>query len=129
MHNSITVRLADLVKNDSASAIQAVSSTIESGSASPIICAELLKELGNIRDAASHRSRRWVLERALFSPSVFVRDGAGLGLARLGDPDALQYLRRALTNEHNSDARADLALVIKELDEIVGDGSPSSNSQ
>jgi hypothetical protein len=124
MPNAVSEYLPGLLAKDYTAVIPALLSVIEAGSTTPIIAAELLKELGRLRNAASHASRLWVLERALSLSSPFIRDGAGLGLARLADPDALPYLRRAVEGELNAQTRADLQLVIDELSETMRDGTP-----
>lgn len=117
--NAVTEQLPDLFTKDFNAVVPALMAVIESGRALPIVSAELLKELGRIRDAASHNSRRWLLEWALNGASPFIRDGAALGLARLADPAAINALRRAVNSELNTQTRADLQLVLDELEEIV----------
>jgi hypothetical protein len=124
MRNAINEHLPGLIAKDSDAVIPALMSVIEAGRIPPIISAEVLKELGRLRDAASHARRLWVLERALTLSSPFIRDGAALGLARLGDVAALPYLQRAIENEPNAETRADLQLVVDELNETVPDGAP-----
>jgi hypothetical protein len=124
MCNPINERLPALVAKDFNAVIPALLSVIEGKRTTPIVAAEVLKELGRLRSVTSHASRRWVLERALQSPWPFTRDGAGLGLARLGDPTAILALRRAVENEPNAQTRADLQLVIDELAEMITDGTP-----
>jgi hypothetical protein len=126
MPNTVTERLPDLVVSEFDVFLPAIVSAIETGRATPIVSAEVLKVLGRIRNPASHASRRWVLERALDLHSPFIRDGAGLGLARLADPSAIPYLRRAVENELNAQTRADLQLVVDELSE--NDGAPIPHS-
>jgi HEAT repeat protein len=125
MNNPINERLPELVSRDFNAVIPALLSTIEAERTTPMVAAEILKELGRLRNATSHASRRWVLERALRSPWPFTRDGAGLGLARLGDSNAIPALRRAVDNEPNAQTRADLQLVIDELAEMMTDGTPA----
>lgn len=127
MHNAINDRLGPLIAKDFRDVIPALLSLIEGGRAVPIVASEVLKELGKLRDAPSHQSRRWTLERALGLSSPFIRDGAGLGLARLGDPDSLPYLRQAAKDEPNAQTRADLELVIDELDGMMADGAPATD--
>jgi hypothetical protein len=123
MPNAINQRLPELVNREFETALPALVSAIETGRITPIVAAEVLKELGRLRNRSSHSSRRWVLERALTLASPFIRDGAGLGLARLADPAALPSLRRAVDAEENPQTKADLRLVIDELTEI-SDGAP-----
>jgi hypothetical protein len=127
MYNAINERLPGLIARDFKAVIPALMSVIEGGRTTPIIAAEVLKELGRLRNDASHASRLWVLERALNQPSPYIRDGAGLGLAALGDPNAIPYLRRAVENDPNAQTRADLQLVIDELSEKMRDGAPSAS--
>jgi len=124
MYNPVNERLPDLVARDFEAVIAALWSVIAAERTTPIIAAEVLKELGGLRNATSHARRRWVLERALRSPWPFTRDGAGLGLARLGDPNAIPALRRAAENEPSAEIRSGLHLVIDELAEMVTDGTP-----
>ena len=122
MRNSISEHLPALVAQHSNTVVSALVAVIESGRATPIVAAEVLKELGRLRNVTSHASRRWALERALHSPWPFTRDGAGLGLARLGDPGSIPSLCRALENETNAQIKADLQLVIGELADVITDG-------
>jgi hypothetical protein len=117
--NAVTERLEELFLRDFRAVVPALAAVIESGRTLPIIAAEILKELGRMRDAASHGDRRWLLVRALSLPSPFIKDGAGLGLARLADPTALRYLHRAIETEADAQTRADLQLVVDELNEAV----------
>jgi hypothetical protein len=119
MSNAITERLADLFSKDVDSLIPMVMGVIDGNRTPPTVVSEILKELGRIRNAASHGSRRWLLEHALSATSAFVRDGAGLGLARMADPAALRSLRKAVEKESNPETKADLELVITELAETV----------
>jgi hypothetical protein len=115
MYNPINERLPDLVAQDFNTVIPALLSAIEAKRTTPMVAAEVLKELGGVRNVSSHGMRRWVLERALRSPWPFTRDGAGLGLARLSDPTTMQALRRAVENEPNAQIKADLQLVVDEM--------------
>jgi hypothetical protein len=123
MPNSVKEGLPALIDRNFGSVIPALLSGIETGRTSPIVAAEILKELGRLRSVSSHAMRRWVLERALRLTSPFIRDGAGLGLARLGDPGAIPYLRQSVESELNPQTRADLQTVIDELAEMIPDGT------
>ena len=123
MSNSVTENLPELIARDFSSVIPALVSAIEMQRTTPIIAAEVLKTLGRLQNPASHALRRWALERALTLTSPFIRDGAGLGLARLADPGAVPYLRRAA--ESDPQTREDLQLVIDELSEAMTNGVPA----
>lgn len=127
MRNVVNQRLPELIVKHFDTVIPALVSVLETGRTTGTIAAEVLKELGRVRNTASHSMRRWALERALKSPSPIVRDGAGLGLARLSDPDSLPYLRRAIEHEPDPQARADLRLVLDELSETIANGIPPAD--
>jgi hypothetical protein len=124
MRNVINQQLPELLAKHFDTVIPALISVIEARRTTSIIAAEVLKEFGRVRNTASHFIRRWALERSLSSSSPIIRDGAGLGLARLSDPDSLPYLRRAIENERDAQTRADLQLVLDELSEAITDGAP-----
>jgi hypothetical protein len=80
----------------------------------------VFKELGRLRDPASHALRQWALAHGLDSPSPIARDGAGLGLARMSDPATLEYVRRAINREADAQIRNDLQLVADEIAQANG---------
>ena len=127
MPNVVTEQLRDLVVESYSSIVPAVSALIESGQLGPVVSAEVLKDIGRYRDASSHALRLWLLEDSLFSSEPATRDGAGLGLARLGDTDAISYLESAIARESDPSLREDLRLVLGELRET--DAGPASGDQ
>jgi hypothetical protein len=129
MSNAITQNLPALVAQHVTEIVPLLVAAFESNRTPPAVSAEILKELGRIRDAASHAARLWVLEHALQSPFPLTRDGAGLGLARLGDPDALRYLERAIQHEPVAELRDDLRLVADELSDNLRHGPATKDPQ
>lgn len=77
---------------------------------------EALRWLGRLRHGQTRAYRLWLLERCLLCSSPSVRDGAGLGLASLDDPDAVPYLQRAISRETCDELREDLAQVLAQLE-------------
>lgn len=126
MSNPVTKRLQTILARHRSAMVPALVGVLESRQTPPIVAAELLKELGRIRDRVSHPHRLWVLAYALRAASPLTRDGAGLGLARLGDRDALTYLRAAIQREPLDEIREDLRLVADELAALDDDGVPGS---
>jgi hypothetical protein len=119
MRNVVTEQFANLLSKDLNTIIPALVSVIETGRTTPVVAAEVLKELGRVRNPASRAARRWVLEHALSLSSAFIRDGAGIGLAWLSDPASIPQLRRAIESEPDPQTRADLQLVVDELAETI----------
>lgn len=128
MRNAITERLPDLIAVDASTAIPALISVIESGRPSPVVIAEVLKELGNLGAIGQRPEVLWILERALTLDSHYARDAAGLGLARFADASAIPYIQRAVARERNAELRADLQLVLDELTEAKSHGAPPTGS-
>ncbi len=89
----------------------------------PAVAAEALRTIGHVKDASSHRRRRWLLERALTSPYSRVRDGAALGLAFMDDPAAIPSLRYAIEREEIDMLRQDLTQVLEQLEETLSEKS------
>src|SRR5438067_2376576 len=126
--NTITTKLPELVANHYRSVLPSIAALVDGRGASAAVTAELLKEVGRLRDAASHLPRRWLLEHALFSPNPAARDGAGAGLAWLKDPTAGASVRAAAERESIPQLKADLEEVFRLLtvsnDDVV---APQNN--
>jgi hypothetical protein len=130
MPNTIKNQLPGLIAKHFDVAIPTLVSLIDSERIAPIISAEILKELGRLRNLAPRADLRWILEHALTLPSPYIRDGAGLGLARLADPATIPYLREIVEKELNPEVRADLQLVVDEIaDTVTDDATPLADGQ
>lgn len=74
--------------------------------------------LGRMDDPLTYSYRLWLLEKALASASARVRDGAALGLASMGDPNAIPYISDAVRRENCVELREDLKQVLEELESV-----------
>ena len=79
------------------------------------IVGESLRQLGQIEDPQTHRSRLTALVAHLDSSDPRVRDAANLGLAALDDPKAIKALKYALERESSPQLRSNLELVLVQL--------------
>ena len=79
------------------------------------IVGEALRQLGQIEDSQTHRSRMTALVAHLESSDPRVRDAASLGLAALDDPEAIKALKNALERESSLQLRSNLELVLVQL--------------
>jgi hypothetical protein len=131
MANVVTEQLPELVTKHFLTVVPAIAGLLEAGRISSTVSAEILKELGRHRSAASHELRRWVLEHALSHPAPIARDGAALGLARMGDPKAIPHVQAAVEREPLEQLRDDLRMVLADLTAESGktDGGASANNQ
>jgi hypothetical protein len=122
MTNAISTKLPELVANHYRSVLPAIATLTDGKRTSAAVVAELLKELGRLRDGASHFDRRWILEHALSSRNPAARDGAGAGLAWLRDPAASAAIRAAADVEDIPQLKADLEAVFRLLVDGNDDG-------
>jgi hypothetical protein len=78
---------------------------------------EALRWLGRLLDKESYEFRRWLLEdRAVHSSSIYVKDGAILGLASMDDKKSIGALIIAIENEKCIELKKDMELVLKQLE-------------
>ena len=105
-----------MIDSHSEQAINIIASLILAETANPDVADEALRWIGNMRKPDTHLARRRLLELCLLqSDNLFVRDGAGLGLASMDDPDALPAVKAAIENEHNLELKGDLQQVYDQL--------------
>jgi hypothetical protein len=121
MENDVSRTLWRLLMNHSAVLVESLAAVILTERVSPRVAAEALRHLGRFAHPPSHKDRLWLLERSLKSESAVSRDGAALGLAHLGDPSAIPYLRAAIDHEPVPSLREDLQQV---LDALQRDAAP-----
>jgi hypothetical protein len=129
MTNTITLRLPQLVANHYRSILPAIAVLTDEHRTSAAVASELLKEVGRLRNAASHFDRRWLLERALWSPNPGARDGAAVGLAWLHDPGSASSVRAAADREYIPQLRADLEEVFRLLMGTNDDAAAPQNHE
>ncbi len=95
--------------------IEILSGLMDHGMVNPEIASEAMRWLGHVEHPQTYDKRLWLLERSLKHVSARVRDGATLGLASLGDLDAIPYLREAIELEQCAELRKDMEQVLAEL--------------
>ncbi len=115
MTNTVTTRLPELVANHYRSVLPLIAALADGRRTSAAVTAELLKEVGRLRDARSHSDRRWLLLHALSSSNPAARDGAGVGLAWLKDPSVATSVRDAAERESIPQLKVDLEEVFRLL--------------
>lgn len=77
--------------------------------------AETLKCLSRYESRVAYNYRIWIMERALQSPSSWIRDAAGLALESMDDPTAIPYLKEAISKESNAGLCQYLQMVVEYL--------------
>ncbi len=79
------------------------------------IVGEILRQLGQIEDSVTHRSRMTALVAHLESSDPRVRDAASIGLAAIDDPAAIEPIREAIGRESSVQLQRNLQLVLDQL--------------
>jgi hypothetical protein len=110
--------LALLVWQYGNSAVDDIGRLITSDHLDGEVASVALRTLGRLQHPLSHVSRLRLLERALTHQSSWVRDGAALGLASLGDPAAVVALQRAIAQEPIEELRQDMEAVEQHLETL-----------
>ena len=84
------------------------------------VAAETMRYIGNIESPKYHAERRELLETCLLnSRFAWVRDGAGLGLASLDDPQSIPVLEMVISKESNEELKEDLIQVLEQLEDTL----------
>jgi hypothetical protein len=116
MESAFSRKLNYFVKKYSEDALEAITCLIVYEKVDSEIAGEALRWLGRVDHTESYEYRRWLLERSLSLSSTRVRDGAILGLASMDDKHAIPYLRIAIEKEQFSELKADMELVLEQLE-------------
>ena len=80
-------------------AISVIGDNIFNGKMGRTSASEVLCIMGDLDDVGTHSERLSLLLRALSNESSRIREGAILGLSRMGEPGSMAYLKIAQKNE------------------------------
>jgi len=119
MISSFSRRLCSTIDRHGNAAMEIISYLFLYKNVNPEVLSEALRWLGRIDQVESHSYRLWLLERSLESPSIFVRDGAILGIAALDDPYAMPALCKAIEKESCEELRQNMQAVLEQLEETA----------
>jgi hypothetical protein len=104
--------LSTLLRTFGDTAIVGIAPYIIGEKASSESASETLKCLSHHESRVAYTYRVWITERALQSPSSWIRDAAASALESMDDPSAIPYLREALSKESNASLRQYFQAVI-----------------
>ena len=99
MTSSFSAALRGIVSEYGDAAVEQLAEMVLARDAPVDVAEEALRQVGHIKDAATHNTRLSLLERALESPELRIRDGAAIGIDYMEDPRAVPSLERALERE------------------------------
>lgn len=118
MTTDFSQRLVFLLHRYGKDAISVLTELLLSDGVNPNVAAEALRWIGHIDMPSTHQERRWLLERALLkSHSVWIKDGAVIGLASMDDPKSIPSLEEALKQEVDKVLQKDIQQVLEQLEE------------
>ena len=115
MEDDFTPQLTELIRDNAPETIETIRHEITSGRLGPEFSWQILRRLGALDDPPSRRARLSLLQECLSHTSRWIRDGAALGLAFLGDRSAIASLERAVAHESIPDLKDDLSKALKHL--------------
>ena len=115
MEDDFTPHLAKLIRNHTTETVEAIRREIADGRLEPEFVWRILRRLGAIDDPPSRIARLSLLQECLAHTSRWIRDGAGLGLAFLGDRSAIASLERAIDRETIPGLKDDLSKALQHL--------------
>jgi hypothetical protein len=102
MESAFSRRLRAIIRTHGDAAVHATERVMQLEGTSAEVASEAIRQIGSIVDPESHQSRLAVLLRCLGSPDPRLRDAASIGIAALGDPAAIEDVRKAIMRERVS---------------------------
>lgn len=101
METAFSEALIECLEAGGPSVVHALRKLLDQGYAGPEVGGEALRWLGCVSQPGTRDVRRLALEHYLRSDSVYLRDGAAIGLSEIDDPAALPAIESAISNEAN----------------------------
>jgi HEAT repeat protein len=116
VENEFSTGLISLINEYGADLVSVLAGFIVNERINEEIASEALRWLGRLDQPESYSGRLSLLEEALSNPSARIRDAASIGLATLGDPHAISYLKQALQQEACTELREDMQEILESLE-------------
>ena len=113
MDSRFSMRLHHIILDYGVDAVEALGKALDGANVE--VAGEALRQAGYVEDADTHEARLSLLEGALASPDVSIRDGASIGIEAMDDPAAIDSLRAAAKNEPCAWLRQYLREVLAQL--------------
>ena len=99
MDSNFSNSLNRIIQDYCITAIDALETIIYAEDVNQEVVAEALISAGRMDDKATQHARLAMLERALESPNVCIRDAASIGIGAMDDPAAIGSLQKAIDRE------------------------------
>ena len=115
MSSDFSDNLTRIILDYGTVAIDALEKIIHMDDVNVEVAAEALIWTGQLDDKKTHDARLTLLEGALESPNVWIRDGASIGIDAMNDPAAIDSLQKAIDKEGCKRLRQCLKDVLTQL--------------
>ena len=115
MDSDFSNSLNRIISDHGIAAVDALEKMISDDGVNPEVAAEALIWAGRMSDKATQHARLSMLERALESPNVCIRDAASIGIGAMDDPAAIDSLRKAIDRERSGLLRQNLKDTLEQL--------------
>ena len=115
MDSRFSNSLIRIIRTHGIAAVDALDKMICMDSVNPEVAAEALVWVGRMDDEQTHQARLSMLERALESPNVCIRDGSSIGIEAMDDPAAIGSLQKAIDREQCGLLRQNLKDTLEQL--------------
>ena len=115
MDSDFSNSLIHIIRTHGIVAVGALEEIIYTDGVNPEVAAEALVWVGRMDDEQTHRARLSLMEGALESSNVCIRDGASLGIGAMDDPAAMGSLRNAIGRERCGLLRQNLEATLEQL--------------
>ncbi len=118
--NDFSISLEQTVEQFGETALAHIEALILKDKTSVILATETLKYIGCFASNRWHDARHTMIEHCLTqSKYAWVRDGAGLGISFMDDPQSIPVLEEAIERECNEELKEDLIQVLEQLQETL----------
>ena len=111
--------LTEGVRRYGSSAVRVIANHILGGAIGATVASEALCILGDLDDTLTLDDRLSLLIKSLENESSRIREGAILGLSRLGDPRSIDYLKASHRSEPYGFLQQDMSQVLQVLERRV----------
>lgn len=115
MSSFFSAGLICIVQDHGIAAVRALERIISAADVNAEVAEEALRQMGYMDDKRTYRHRLSLLERALESPNIRIRDAASIGIEDMNDPAAIESLQKAIDNERHEQLRQNFKDVLAQL--------------
>ena len=111
--------LTHIIQDHGLAAVEEIEKLIHADGANVEVVAEALKCTGRVSDDDTHHIRLSVLERALESDNVCIRDAALIAIEFMDDPASINSIKKAIAKEECKPLQQNLRDVLIRLQDVA----------